>query len=214
MKLLMDLGVPQGVLPPQLRPDLPTLRRLGFHGTEQAILATAARDAPTLLAACYSASSMWAANAATVSPSADATDGRVHFTPANLVNHLHRSIETSATTAVLREIFHDYALFAHHDPLPACTLMADEGAANHMRLCAKFDGPGLELFVYGKSGLSHDALGLALPIEMSGVRALPPIEVNAMPNAAQRVNSACLGPPNFPRGKPAKHPWPSPGCIA
>ena len=47
---------------------------------------------------------MWAANAATVSPSPDSADGRMHITPANLVSHLHRSLETPTTAAILRAI--------------------------------------------------------------------------------------------------------------
>jgi succinylarginine dihydrolase len=83
MKLLSDMGLVQGVLPPHDRPDIRTLRRLGFRGSDAQILSSAARKSPFLLAACYSASSMWAANAATVSPSGDTADGSVHFTPAN-----------------------------------------------------------------------------------------------------------------------------------
>ncbi|HAU4913871.1 TPA: succinylarginine dihydrolase, partial [Aeromonas hydrophila] len=84
MKALTELGMTQGVLAPQERPDLATLRRLGFTGNDASVLAQAAKQAPAVLAACYSASSMWTANAATVSPSADTQDGRIHFTPANL----------------------------------------------------------------------------------------------------------------------------------
>src|SRR6185295_13221016 len=79
MKFLADLGIAQAVLPPQPRPHVAALRRLGFAGTDAQIVERAARDAPHLLAACYSASAMWAANAATVSPSADSTDGRAHL---------------------------------------------------------------------------------------------------------------------------------------
>src|SRR5688500_15226320 len=95
MKRLADLGVPQAVLPPQDRPDLAMLRRLGFSGTDARVLEEARRREPVLPAACCSASAMWAANAAIISPSADAADGRVHFTPANLASTLHRSIETA-----------------------------------------------------------------------------------------------------------------------
>ena len=77
MKALHDLGVPQGVLPPHERPHLPTLRALGFGGKDAEVLGAAHREAPGLLAAASSASAMWVANAATVSPSADAADGRV-----------------------------------------------------------------------------------------------------------------------------------------
>ena len=48
-----------------------------------------------------SASSMWTANAATVSPGADTADGRVHFTPANLVSQFHRTLESTATARLL-----------------------------------------------------------------------------------------------------------------
>ncbi|MDX1399577.1 MAG: N-succinylarginine dihydrolase, partial [Oceanospirillum sp.] len=71
MKALHDMGMVQGVLAPQERPDLFTLRRLGFSGSDAEVLAQAAKEAPRILAACCSASSMWTANAATVSPSAD-----------------------------------------------------------------------------------------------------------------------------------------------
>ncbi len=97
MKLLLDLGLIQGVLPPHERPDIKTLGRLGFEGSDDQILSAAAINAPFLLAACYSASSMWAANAATVSPSTDTADGLVHFTPANLVSQFHRSLEPEFT---------------------------------------------------------------------------------------------------------------------
>src|SRR5215208_5644875 len=83
MKFMADLGVPQAVLPPHERPHVPTLRRIGFGGSNADVLHAAARE-PLLLAAVSSASAMWAANAATVSPSADTFDHRVHFTPANL----------------------------------------------------------------------------------------------------------------------------------
>jgi len=152
MKALADLGMAQGVLPPQERPHLPSLRRLGFSGKEAEVLAKAHRDAPGLLAAMSSASSMWTANAATVSPSADCADGRLHFTPANLATHLHRAIEPETTARALRAIFADDRHFAHHEALPATPQMGDEGAANHTRLCGDYGGHGLELFVYGAAG--------------------------------------------------------------
>lgn len=102
MKALADLGFVQGVLAPQARPDIPTLRRLGFRGSDQQVIAQAAQHAPQILAACSSASSMWTANAATVSPSADTADGKVHFTPANLINKFHRAIEHDVTGRILK----------------------------------------------------------------------------------------------------------------
>lgn len=151
MKYLADLGLKQAVLPPQHRPDLATLRRAGFAGSDAQVIRAAAREDARLLAACSSASSMWAANAATVTPAADASDGRVHFTAADLVTQFHRSIEPVRTAAVLRAIFADESLFAHHEPLPASAYFADEGAANHVRLCDAYDASGVEIFVYGRS---------------------------------------------------------------
>ncbi len=150
MKALADRGYAQAVLPPHERPDVAALRSLGFTGDDATIIARAARDHAPLLAACSSAAAMWAANAATVSPSADTADRRVHFTPANLVSHFHRAIEAPTTTRVLRAVFADESRFAVHDPLPAAAEFGDEGAANHTRFASDPAVPGIELFVYGR----------------------------------------------------------------
>ncbi|HEX5776732.1 MAG TPA: N-succinylarginine dihydrolase [Caulobacteraceae bacterium] len=150
MRRLADWGVPQFVLPPHERPLIPFLRGVGYGGSDADVLERAWKEAPPLAAAACSASSMWAANAATVTPSADAGDGRVHFTPANLVTHLHRSIEAEQTTRVLRRLFADERCFAVHDPLHAQPHFADEGAANHVRLCADHGEVGVNLFVFGR----------------------------------------------------------------
>jgi succinylarginine dihydrolase len=123
------------------------------------VLARAAREAPRMLAACSSAAAMWMANAATVSPSADTADGRVHFTPANLVSHFHRAIEATTTTCVLRAIFADERRFAVHDPLPAAPQLGDEGAANHTRFAGAGHGAGVEFFVYGRAAYDASAGG-------------------------------------------------------
>jgi len=150
MKFLADLGVPQAVLPPHERPSLETLRALGFTGrNDAAILRAGAKSSPALLAACSSASSMWVANAATVTPSADAADGRVHFTPANLVSKFHRSIEPPQTTRTLRAIFRDVERFAVHAPIPGGQALGDEGAANHTLFAPTHGRRGLHFFVYG-----------------------------------------------------------------
>ncbi len=156
MKLLCDMGISQAVLPPHERPDVGTLRRLGFGGSDGQVLESAAKF-PAILAACGSASAMWAANAATVSPSADTADGRLHFTPANLISQFHRSLESGTTAAILKAIFADESAFAHHVPLPASGQFADEGAANHMRLAASHEGKGLEIFVFGRRALEDNA---------------------------------------------------------
>lgn len=154
MKALADMGFVQGVLAPHERPHIPTLRALGFTGTDQQVLAEAVSKAPKLLAAVSSASCMWTANAATVSPSADTKDGRVHFTPANLVNKFHRSIEHTVTGRILQATFPDRAHFAHHPALPSVDHFGDEGAANHTRFCSDYGKPGVELFVYGMSAFN------------------------------------------------------------
>jgi len=125
MKKLADLGMVQGVLAPQERPDIHTLRRLGFSGSDAQVLSQAAQQMPRVLAACCSASSMWTANAATVSPSADTLDRRVHFTPANLTNKFHRSIEHEVTGRILKASFPDHRYFVHHPALPGVEHFGD-----------------------------------------------------------------------------------------
>ncbi|MDG5500772.1 N-succinylarginine dihydrolase [Marinobacter sp. BGYM27] len=157
MKLLADRGFVQGILPPHERPHLPTLRKLGFTGSDGQVLSAVARENPVLLAAASSASCMWTANAATVSPSADTADHRVHFTPANLSAKFHRSIEHEVTGRSLRSIFTDETYFAHHPALPSGSHFGDEGAANHTRLCGEYGKPGVELFVYGQQAFDDSA---------------------------------------------------------
>lgn len=157
MKRLADRGYVQAVLPPHERPHIPTLRRLGFAGSDAEVLQATAKANPMILAAAASASAMWTANAATVSPSADTLDHRVHFTPANLSAKFHRSIEHVVTGRALRSIFADEGYFAHHPALPAVSHFGDEGAANHTRLCAGYGSPGVELFVYGQVAFDETA---------------------------------------------------------
>jgi succinylarginine dihydrolase len=141
MRLNLDLGLAQGWFMPQERPDDAWLGRLGTNMEEAS---------PELRYAAMSASAMWAANAATVSPSPDTGDGRCHLTTANLVTMAHRSHEWTATLTQLRLAFADPAHFAVHDPVPPP--FGDEGAANHMRLCASHGEPGIEVFVFGVAG--------------------------------------------------------------
>ncbi|EDP99805.1 N-succinylarginine dihydrolase [Shewanella benthica] len=156
-KALADMGMVQGMLAPQERPDLHTLRRIGFTGSDAEVLNKAAKQAPALLRACCSASSMWTANAATVSPSADCRDGKLHFTPANLVDKLHRSIEPITTGNILAATFNNDKHFSHHQHLPEHASFGDEGAANHTRLCREYGKPGIELFVYGQQATNPAA---------------------------------------------------------
>ena len=157
MRALAARGFAQAVLPPQDRPNLALLRRIGFAGDDAAVIDQAFRSAPAILASAYSASPMWTANAATVSPSADTDDGRVHFTVANLNSKLHRSFEHSQTERTLRAIFANTAHFSIHQSLPDTAAFGDEGAANHTRLCTAHGAPGVEMFVYGRVEFNPEA---------------------------------------------------------
>jgi succinylarginine dihydrolase len=141
MRANIALGLKQGIFLPHHRPDETWLASLGTPPAEAD---------PLLLANALSASPMWAANAATVSPAPDTADGRCHLTVANLVTMPHRSHEWPETLAQLRLAFADTGHFAVHAPVPPP--FGDEGAANHMRLATTHDAPGVEIFVYGMSG--------------------------------------------------------------
>ncbi len=140
MRANMALGLTQGFFLPLPRPNFDWLATMGADPTID----------PRLVAAAWSASSMWTANAATVSPAADTVDGRCHLTPANLVTMPHRSMEWPDTLRQLSVAFADERHFALHPPVPSS--FGDEGAANHMRFCAGHGSPGVEVFVYGKTG--------------------------------------------------------------
>ena len=154
MKAMHDLGLTQGVFAPHARPDINVLRRLGFTGKDNEVISKAFKADPVLLRACYSASAMWTANAATVSPSADTLDGKVHFTAANLNNKFHRSLEPTTTTRLLKAMFNNDSYFSHHEHLPEQGFFGDEGAANHTRLTDAHGKQGLELFVFGASSFN------------------------------------------------------------
>ncbi|MFN3726780.1 MAG: N-succinylarginine dihydrolase [Allosphingosinicella sp.] len=146
MRANIRRGLPQGVLLPHRRPNMAWLATL------QADIAGASEQ---LRAAAFSASPMWAANAATVSPAPDTADGRCHLTVANLRTMPHRSHEWPETLEQLKLAFGDERHFRVHPPVwPA---FGDEGAANHMRLTARHDAPGVEVFVYGVRGKSFPA---------------------------------------------------------
>ena len=157
MKFVSDLGIGQAILPPHFRPRIRLLYDLGFRGSPEQMVESAGKADRALLAACYSASSMWTANAATVSPSSDCADQQLHLTPANLSTLLHRSIEAESTLRTLRAIFSDGRYFEVHPARFPCQTLTDEGAANHTRLCGSHGMPGLETFVYGRSALDGSA---------------------------------------------------------
>lgn len=157
MKALAGRGWKQGVLAPQERPNLAVLRALGFGGTDAEVMKRAAAEARQLFNGAMSASSMWSANAATVSPSANTQDGRVHFTAANLNNKFHRSMEHPTTSRVLAAMFSDAKHFVHHAAVPSCPQFGDEGAANHTRFARAVGERGVEFFVYGAPGFDPSA---------------------------------------------------------
>lgn len=148
-KGVADLGIPQFVLPPHERPHVPTLRKLGFSGTDAEVIEAAFKEAPHILAQVSNASAMWTANAATVAPSVDTMDGRLHLTPASLGEHFHRSLEGPTSARILRAIFSE-RIADVHDPLPLHPSLGDEGAANHMRFAREQGDAGVHLFVYGQ----------------------------------------------------------------
>jgi len=151
-KRLVALGLPQGVLPPQERPNISWLRTLGFSGSDRDVWRKAWEEAPLIGRAAVASSSMWAANAATISPSADCGDGRLHASVANLQTMLHRSIEAPQTERVLRKLLADEQRFQVHAALEPHDALSDEGAANHSRMCASVGEPGVEVFIYGRRG--------------------------------------------------------------
>ena len=160
MKALHDMGLKQGVLAPMERPDVHTLRKLGFTGSDAQVIIKASKQAPKVLAACSSASSMWTANACTMAPSSDTGDGKAHFTPANLANKFHRSIEHATTGRILQAMFKDENHFVHHPALPMGDHFGDEGAANHTRFVdinaeKGYGKKGLHFFVYGKHAFDN-----------------------------------------------------------
>lgn len=140
MRSNMDMGIAQGFFVPLDRPNTAWLDALS----------AGAGTNPALIAGAWSASSMWTANAATVSPAPDSHDGKCHLSVANLVTMPHRSHEWPGTLAQLQLAFGNTDHFTVHGPVPPC--FGDEGAANHMRLAPAHGAPGLEVFVYGRPG--------------------------------------------------------------
>lgn len=153
VRRVMELGIPQALLPPQHRPRLDWLRQVGFEGDDAEVIAQAGAGEGDWLSSAYSASSMWAANAASVSPASDTRDGRLHVTAANLISGRHRSLESFETTWHLRRFFAGTTTVVH-EPLPALLALRDEGGANHTRLTPEWSLPGIEFWVHGESDLN------------------------------------------------------------
>jgi succinylarginine dihydrolase len=156
MKFLHDLGYKQAVLPPHDRPNYELLKNFGFRGSNLELIKAALTQEPELLKSALSSSFMWAANAATVSPSFDTEDSTAYMTIANLKTNFHRAAEAFQTYKIFRSIFENTGIKIC-PPLP--TTAGDEGAANHIRFALDHGSKGVELFVYGYSL----ELNLALP---------------------------------------------------
>jgi succinylarginine dihydrolase len=191
MKFVRDLGVPQAVLPPHDRPHLATLRKLGFAGSDDAVLAAAAAGDGLYLRIASSASAMWTANAATLAPSRDTRDGKLHLTPANLQQMFHRAIEPETTTRVLRSIFPAGPRFVVHDPLPGGGQLADEGAANHTRL--ETSRGALHLFAWGRRAWGEHA----------GPKRFPARQTREASEAVARLHALDPARVRFPQQHPA-----------
>ena len=152
-RALADRGLVQGILPPQMRPDIVALRNMGFTGIDREVVVKAYRENPLLLSLVSSSAFMWTANAATVCPSSDSTDGKVHLTPANLRAKPHRAIEAKSTQKILACVFADKSMFQVHDPVELGDAFDDEGAANHTRFV--FGDKVCHFFVYGREALNN-----------------------------------------------------------
>ena len=176
MRLIMEQGIPQGFFLPHERPHLPTLRKLGFGGTDEEVINQVGKKNPALLKNIYSASSMWAANAATFSPSIDSYDQNIHVTPANLNSMFHRSIEHEFTKIQLEHMFQGVAEV--HESIKNISGYGDEGAANHLRVSAQHLKPGFQIFANQNSG--------NLNIKLSSSSETKATTVPAETNTAQR----------------------------
>lgn len=153
-RLVAGFGIPQFLLKPPLRPEADFLKRLGFVGSLSEQLTVAAREEPAAHVTAVSSAFMWAANAATFSPSVDCADGRNHLSIANLVSSWHRSLEHRDRYRQLKEMFaslqsRDSYYTELHPALPQSVPLRDEGAANHMRLSDRSGCAALNLFVFG-----------------------------------------------------------------
>jgi succinylarginine dihydrolase len=193
MRLLLELGACQALLPPLERPDLGLLRECGLRGDDAGVLAAAATH-PELLQLASSSAFMWSANCATVVPSADSADHRLHLVCANLVAMSHRAREGMARASQLRRLLAGIPSATVHDPLPPLLALGDEGAANHVRLCGA-DGVGQHLFVYGRGegALTADR----------GPRRLPARHTQAASMAVARIAGLVDGRVLFARQHPA-----------
>lgn len=149
MELLSRMGFDQFYLPPPERPNWHWLESIGYSGDRGDVLQRCFDEAPSLLSAAYSSAFMWTANAATVAPSCDTLDGKLHIVPANLCSNVHRGQEAVERRDQLRDMFGQLDSVEVHESLPCVVALRDEGAANHMRLCSRDGTKAIHVFVYG-----------------------------------------------------------------
>ena len=152
MKMIMDMGGKQAILPPHARPDLQFLHECGYKGHKKKVLNDVIKSSPSLLLSAFSSSFMWVANIGVLSPSFSTGDGKVHITPANLGATVHRHIEPQFSAKLLKMLFKEGHKFVHHDPVVKC--FSDEGAANRVMLSGNDNSSIVTLFVYGRSEFS------------------------------------------------------------
>lgn len=138
MALLEKLGVHQLIIPPQIRPDVMSLRDLFIDGI--------CKD-QSLLSSIYSSSYMWMANAGHFTPGCDSLDKQAHFTVSNFASQCHRQFEIKGHQDILTSLFNDQVLM--HPPISSG--FSDEGAANDIRLCSFDFKEAISLFVYGRN---------------------------------------------------------------
>ncbi|EWH12362.1 succinylarginine dihydrolase [Catenovulum agarivorans DS-2] len=163
VELITSLGIKQYKLPLLQRPDPELLANLGLSIQD---LSRPNVCPSQLRSALISASAMWAANAASITPSCDSLDSKVHITPANLAHFFHRAIETRQTQANLKKVFCS-EFFIHHPPLPNHSWFYDEGSANHLRICPNYDTSALNIFVYGHDAFAEKQPELKFPSRQS-----------------------------------------------
>jgi succinylarginine dihydrolase len=149
MRYVAGLGLKQIILPPPMRPNFALAKRFGLDLLDLPKHLTHVQA--EVVRACWSASTMWAANAATISPELNAGNGKLNITIANLASSLHRQQEAAERYELLKTIFAPVEGVQVNEALPACTAFTDEGAANHMLLCPNYNEAGVEIFVYGRA---------------------------------------------------------------
>lgn len=148
MRMVAELGIPQFIVPPPERPNNYFLQAVGLDKYTGALEGFSSNE-QRLISAAWSAAYIWRANMATVTPACDTIDGQLHITPANLLSTLHRPQEASENYLFLSKIFQGNAVV--HGALPSSMMLADEGAANHMRFSGGYGQAGVQVWVYGRA---------------------------------------------------------------